>query len=92
MRVTQRRLVKYMRLHNEVKRLQEELDRRKEDLSHDLSMGATVEMGSRTAKLNKLLRKNVSWKSVVVRLKSLGYVNKVLAATKPTPTYRLVVR
>ena|SRR5690348_5522089 len=62
-----------------------------------IECGATVEPGRHTAELQESFRRNVAWKSVVVRLarrlKLDGekYCEKVLAGTTPTKSVSLVI-
>ena len=62
------------------------------DLIAQLEDGTQVQKGERVALLQEYERRIVAWKDVVIRLKSEGYANKVLAATKPVGYTKLVVK
>jgi len=90
--ITQFDLARYVTLANQVEALKAEQSALEQQLTTALDSGAVVEPGNHTAKLRTTERRNVSWKKVVIRLKSEGYANKVLSATKPTTYTKLVVR
>ncbi len=91
-KITQRALKTYTATVNEVEALQAKLSNLKEGLVYALESGMEVEKGSRVAKLETSTRRSVCWKKVVIRLKSLGYANKVLASTKPITVTKLIVQ
>lgn len=92
MRITQKTLAEFATLRNEVERLKREYEVMKDRLIDELQAGATVQKGERYAEITEVERRSVAWKEVVIRLKSQGYAEKVLAATKPTTYFKLVVR
>ncbi len=90
--ITQFDLTRYVTIANQIDALKAEQSALEHQLTTALDSGAVVEPGNHTAKLRTSERRNVSWKKVVIRLKSEGYANKVLSATKPTTYTKLVVR
>ncbi len=90
--ITQFSLARYVSLSNQIDALKAEQSALEQQLTTALDSGAVVEPGNHTAKLRTTERRNVSWKKVVIRLKSEGYAKKVLSATKPTTYTKLVVR
>ncbi len=90
--VTQFDLARYVKLANQIAVLTAEQSALDQQLTSDLANGAEVEKGIHFAELRTTERRNVSWKKVVIRLKSEGYTNKVLSATKPTSYVKLIVR
>ncbi len=90
--ITQFDLARYVTMANQIDALKTEQSALEQQLITSLSSGAVVEPGNHTAKLRTTERRNVSWKKVVIRLKSEGYANKVLSATKPCTYTKLVVR
>jgi len=56
-----------------------------------LEAGSVVVAGFFKALLKVIERRNVSWKSVVVRVKGQQYADRVLAATKPDVYTTLVI-
>lgn len=92
MRITQKTLARFTTLRNEIEALTAEFKTIKGDLIAQLEEGISVQKGERVAELKAYERRIVPWKDVVIRLKSEGYADKVLAATKPEPYVKLVVR
>ena len=90
--ISQFQLARYVTIANQIDALKAEQLELEHQLTTALHSGAVVEPGNHTAKLRTTERRNVSWKKVVIRLKSEGYANKVLSATKPTTYTKLVVR
>ena len=90
--ITQFDLERYVTMANQIDALKAAQSVLEQQLITSLGSGAVVEPGNHTAKLRTTERRNVSWKKVVIRLKSEGYANKVLSATKPTTYTKLVVR
>ncbi len=90
--ITQFDLARYVTLANQIDALKAEQSALEHQLTTALDSGAVVEPGNHTANLRTSERRNVSWKRVVIRLKSEGYANKVLSATKPCTYTKLVVR
>ncbi len=90
--VTQFDLARYASLSAQIDSLKSEHAELERQLIASLSSDANVEKGTHTAQLKTSERRNVSWKSVVVRLKGSGYVRQVLSHTKPKTFLKLVVR
>ncbi len=90
--ITQFDLARFATITSQIDALKAEQSVLEQQLITALHSGAVVEPGNHTAKLRTTERRNVSWKKVVIRLKSEGYANKVLSATKPTTYTKLVVR
>jgi hypothetical protein len=69
----------------------------KDSIKARLETGASLEPGDHRAELKENLRRNVSWKDVVIRLAERlkmngeAYCDRVLASTKPTKTIALVI-
>ncbi len=91
-KITQKTLAHYATLVNQIETLNEEAKNLKGDLIDSINRGVKVENGSRIATVTKSERRCVSWKDVVIRLKSVGYVAQVLAHTNPITCFKLVVR
>lgn len=91
-KITQKTLAHYATLVNQIEQLNLEMTELKGQLIFSLEDGAKVENGPRMATVKISERRNVSWKDVVIRIKSLGYVAQVLAATKPQTIRKLVVK
>ncbi len=90
--ITQFDLARYVTMANQIDGLKAEQSALEHQLTASLDSGAVVEPGNHTAKLRTTERRNVSWKSVVERLKGAGYVRQVLSHTKPKTFTKLVVR
>lgn len=90
--ISQRTLKNYRVLENKIADLGHEFADLKATIITSLDGGASVELGERTADIQSVPRTTVSWKQVVIRLKSAGYVRRILAATKPTFYFKLTVR
>ena len=90
--ITQFDLARYVTMANQIDALKREQADLESQLITSLDSGCKVEPGSHTAKLRTTERRNVSWKSVVERLKGAGYVQQVLSHTKPKTFTKLVVR
>jgi len=90
--ITQFDLVRYASLSAQIDSLKSEHAELERQLITAIGSGANVEKGTHTAQLKTSERRNVSWKSVVVRLKGSGYVSQVLSHTKPKTYTKLVVR
>lgn len=91
-KITQKELATFATLKNQIEKLTKDYEVLKDKLIDELHAGAQVQEGERYAELKEVERRSVAWKQVVIRLKSEGYANKVLAATKPVVHYRLVVK
>jgi len=90
--ITQFDLTRYVTIANQIDALKAEQSALEHHLTTALDSGAVVEPGNHTAQLKTSERRNVSWKSVVERLKGSGYVSQVLSHTKPKTYTKLVVR
>src|ERR1700676_1703956 len=88
----------FILLRNDLKKCAEQIDAIENDLKARLAAGADVEEGIHVAALKENSRRNVAWKSVVIRLaerlKMDGelYCARVLASTKPNRTISLEIR
>ena len=89
--ITQFDLARYATLANQIDALKAEQAVLEQDLRFALANGATVERGTHLASLKTTERRNVSWRSVVERLKGEGYARRVLSATKPKQYTKLIV-
>ncbi len=90
--ITQFDLTRYVTIANQIDALKAEQSALEHQLTTALDSDAVVEPGNHTAQLKTSERRNVSWKSVVERLKGSGYVSQVLSHTKPKTYTKLVVR
>ncbi len=90
--VSQFDLSRYVSIVNQIDALKAEQSALEQSLTSALGNGAVVEPGAHTAQLKTSERRNVSWKSVVERIKGSGYVSQVLSHTKPKTYTKLVVR
>ncbi len=90
--ISQFQLARYVTIANQIDALKAEQLELEHQLTTALHSGAVVEPGNHTAKLRTTERRNVSWKSVVERLKGAGDVRQVLSHTKPKTFTKLVVR
>lgn len=91
-KVTQKTLAKYATIANKIDALKAEYLEIKQELISNIEAGAKVEDGPRTAKVETIERRSVSWKDVVIREKGEGYAKQVLASTKPSFSSKLVVK
>lgn len=91
-KVTQKKMAKYASLGNKIDKLRVEYAELKGEIISDLDAGAKPEAGARTAKIVQVERRSVSWKDVVIRELGDSYAARVLAATKPTFFFKLVVK
>lgn len=95
--ITQLELELLLSLRKRADELAEQLAVDEAILRSRIECGAMVEPGLHTAELKESFRRNVAWKSVVVRLarrfKLDGekYCDKVLARTKPTKSVSLSI-
>jgi len=89
--ITQFDLARYVTRANQIESLRAEQAVMEQDLRLALTHGATVEPGKHLASLKTTERRNVSWRSVVERLKGEGYARRVLSATKPKQYTKLIV-
>lgn len=91
-KITQKTLSHYATLTNQIEALSAEAATMKADLIDALQGGAKVQPGERVATVRTEERRSVSWKKIVIRLKSVGYCNNILANTKPFDVFKLVVK
>ncbi len=91
-KITQKTLTRYATLVNQIQSLNDRARELKDDLIDSLNQGAKVEDGPRIARVDRSERRNVSWKDVVIRLKSIGYTRRVLAGTESITVFKLVVK
>jgi len=96
--ISQEELGLLLSLRGRLKQLQEQIATEEESLKTRLAAGAIVQTGDHFAELKEHSRRNVAWKSVVIRLAlrlkldGEAYCDRVLAATKPTKTVSLEVQ
>ncbi len=90
--ISQMTLKKYRQLENQIAELTTQYKEIKDDIIMRLDDGSSVELGDRTADIQSVERRSVSWKSIVVRELGKTYAGRVLAATKPTFFFKLTVR
>ncbi len=95
--ITQLELTVLLSLRGRLSQLETQVEASEQSIKSRLESGCCVESGDHTAKLKENLRRNVSWKDVVVRLAERlkldgeAYCARVLASTKPTKTVALIV-
>jgi len=89
--ITQFDLTRYVTIANQIETLKAEQSALEYQLTTALANGAEVESGTHRANLKTTERRNVSWRSVVERLKGEGYARRVLSATKPKQYTKLIV-
>jgi hypothetical protein len=86
--ISQTELAMLLSLRGRLHQLESQIETAEASIQQRLEHGASVEEGDHTAALKTSYRRNVSWKSVAerlaIRFKLHGYVDRVLAATKPT--------
>ncbi len=90
--ITQFDLVRFASLTAQIDSLKSEHADLEQELTNALDSGVAVEPGAHTAQLKTTEGRNVSWKTVVIRLKGTGYASRILSCTKPTTYTKLVVR
>ena len=91
-KVTQKERARYATLANRIEKLRGEMAELKGQIIHDLDAGAKPEAGARTASITQVERRSVAWKDVVTRELGDAYAKRVLAGTKPTFFFKLVVK
>jgi hypothetical protein len=95
--ITQLELELLLSLRGRLHQLQEQVESAEQSIKSRLESGASLEPGDHIAELKESFRKNVSWKSVAIRLAERlrmngeAYCAKVLNSTKPTRSISLVV-
>ena len=82
--ITQFQLARYAALSNQLEVLKAEQAALQQKLISELSSGASVEAGARSASLKTCERRSVAWKDVVIRLRGNGYVQNVLTCSAST--------
>ncbi len=90
--VTQKKMARYATLANKIEKLKAEFYQLKNEMILDLDAGSTPEPGARTASITQVERRSVAWKDVVVRELGDSYAKRVLAGTKPTFFFKLLVK
>lgn len=90
-KITQKDLRNFTVLENKIAEITTEFRDVRDEIITKLAAGMKIETGDRTASIKLVERRNVSWRQVVIRIKSLGYVNRILAATKPSTFFKLEV-
>jgi len=91
-RISQFTLARFVKLSNQIAELKAEQANFEYALTAALGNGCEVESGIHNAQLKTTERRNVQWKSVVIRLKGEGYASQVLSSTKPETFIKLLVR
>jgi hypothetical protein len=95
--ITQTELTLLLGMRGRLHQLQEQVEQAEQYIKTRLEKGAILEPGDYRAELKENLRRNVSWKDVVIRLAERlrmngeAYCAKVLSSTKPTRSVSLVV-
>ena len=95
--ISQTELALLLSLRGRLHQLESEVETAEQSVKQRLELGASVEPGDHTAKLETGYRRNVSWKSVTERLAARfklngrAYVARVIAATRPTPNVSLEI-
>jgi len=91
-KITQKTLSHYTSLTNQIEALSAEAAQMKADLIDALKKGVKVQPGERIARVNSEERRSVSWKEIVIRELGKVYAGRILAATKPSLVFKLVVK
>jgi hypothetical protein len=95
--ITQLEIELLMSLRNRLAQLKTQVETEEDAFRARLESGAQIEPGARRIELKENWRRNVSWKSVAIRLakrlKMNGavYCARVLASTKPTKSVSLEI-
>jgi hypothetical protein len=95
--ITQLELTVFLSLRGRLQQLEEQVKQAEQSIKARLEHGAALESGDHRAQLKENLRRNVSWKDVVIRLANRlhmdgeGYCAKVLNSTKPTRAISVVI-
>lgn len=95
--ISQEELGLILSLKAQLARIQAQVNTAEESLKTRLQTGARVQPGDHHVELKESFRKNVSWKTVCIRLAlrlkldGQQYCSRVLASTKPTRTVSLIV-
>ena len=93
--ISQEELALILSLRGRLHQLTSQVESAEASIQQRLEHEASVEEGDHTAALKTSYRRNVSWKSVAerlaIRFKLYGYVDRVLAATRPTSVVSLEI-
>ena len=95
--ITQLEIELLLSLRGRLAQLQSQVETEEAAFRARLEAGASVEPGARGAELKESWRRNVSWKSVCIRLAKrlrldgAAYCARVLASTKPTRSVSLEI-
>jgi hypothetical protein len=95
--ISQLELTIFLSLKGRLRQLEEQVQTAEQSIKTRLGSGAEIELGDHHAELKENLRRNVSWKDVVIRLAERlkmdgeAYCAKVLSSTKPSRTIALVI-
>lgn len=95
--ITQLEIELLLSLRGRLAQLQGQVSTEEAALQARLEAGASVEPGAHSAELKETWRRNVSWKSVCIRLakrlklNGAVYCARVLASTRPTRSVSLVI-
>jgi len=95
--ISQLELELLISLRNRAQEIQKQVETEESALWTRLEAGAVVEAGPHRAEFKESFRRNVSWKSVCIRLAKrlkldgAAYCARVLASTKPTRTVSLEI-
>ncbi len=89
--ITQAELAYITTLRQQLDEVKSRLSEAEARVKDALAADTPVQPGLLRATLKTIERRTVAWKDVVVRKLGEAYANRVLAATKPTPSTRLIV-
>jgi len=95
--ITQLELAAFLSLRSRLHHLETQVEQAEQFIKARLESGVIPEPGDHHAELKPSIRRNVSWKAVVIRLAERlrmdgeVYCAKVLNSTKPTRTVSLVI-
>jgi hypothetical protein len=95
--ISQFELLALLGLRSRLSQLSTEIEKAEASVLARLEAGAMIEPGAHTASAKVAFRRNVSWKSVVIRLATrfrmngAAYCARVLTSTQPTRTVSLVI-
>ena len=98
--ITQLELAAILSLRNRARQLEEQVADAEASIRVRLELHAAVEDGEHTVELKESSRRSVAWRVVAERLadrvfgkgKGDSYCERVLHATRPTPTVTLVIQ
>ena len=95
--ITQLEIAAFLSLRARLHQVQDQVSQAEQSIKARLEAGGFVEPGDHRAELKENLRRNVSWKDVVIRLANRlrmdgeAYCAKVLNSTKSTRTVSVVI-